>query len=260
MLKTVDYSRATKTRGIAVTYRAGTGEKYATCPASCKMNCSGKGAEQIDADYLDALLDAVPRRGVSFTYSHFDWKLWADKLAPGKTVINFSTESPLTAAAATLENVPSVVVLREDYWQGSKTQSAPFGVRIVRCPAEYREGFSCADCGNGEPLCARRDRDYIIGFSAHGPSKKKAADVKPGADVMPTREIAGYGGTIPRTGSSARPTRKRCGDLRKACRRGPLFATMLPGILGPNNFLKNKLASYASICDIMGAGRAMVRT
>jgi hypothetical protein len=176
MLKTVDYSRATKTRGIAVTYRAGTGEKYATCPASCKMNCSGKGAKQIDADYLDALLDAVPRRGVSFTYSHFDWKLWADKLAPGKTVINFSTESPLTAAAATLENVPSVVVLREDYWQGSKTQSAPFGVRIVRCPAEYREGFSCADCGNGEPLCARRDRDYIIGFSAHGPSKKKAAD------------------------------------------------------------------------------------
>jgi hypothetical protein len=176
MLKTVDYSRATKTRGIAVTYRAGTGEKYATCPASCKMNCSGKGAKQIDADYLDALLDAVPRRGVSFTYSHFDWKLWADKLAPGKTVINFSTESLLTAAAATLENVPSVVVLREDYWQGSKTQSAPFGVRIVRCPAEYREGFSCADCGNGEPLCARRDRDYIIGFSAHGPSKKKAAD------------------------------------------------------------------------------------
>ena len=176
MLKTVEMSRATKTAGIAVTYRAGTGEKYGTCPASCKMNCSGKGAEQIDAEYLDALLDAVPSKGVSFTYSHFHWKLWADKLAPGKTVINFSTESPLTAAAATLENVPSVVVLREDYWQGSKTQSAPFGVRIVRCPAEYRAGFSCRDCGNGEPLCARLDRDYIIGFTAHGPSKKKAAD------------------------------------------------------------------------------------
>ena len=176
MLKTVEMSRATKTAGIAVTYRAGTGEKYGTCPASCKMNCSGKGAEQIDAEYLDALLDAVPSKGVSFTYSHFDWKLWADKLAPGKTVINFSTESPLTAAAATLKNVPSVVVLREDYWQGSKTQSAPFGVRIVRCPAEYRAGFSCRDCGNGLPLCARLDRDYIIGFTAHGPSKKKAAD------------------------------------------------------------------------------------
>jgi len=178
MLKTVEMSRATKTAGIAVTYRAGTGEKYGTCPASCKMNCSGKGAEQIDAEYLDALLDAMPRKGVSFTYSHFDWKLWADKLAPGKTVINFSTEAPLTAAAATLENVPSVVVLREDYWQGSKTQSAPFGVRIVRCPAEYRAGFSCRDCGNGKPLCARLDRDYIIGFTAHGPSKRKAADLE----------------------------------------------------------------------------------
>ena len=50
MLKTVDYSRATKTRGIAVTYRAGSGEKYATCPASCKMNCSGKGSQKIDAE------------------------------------------------------------------------------------------------------------------------------------------------------------------------------------------------------------------
>ena len=189
MLKTVDYSRATKTRGIAVTYRAGSGEKYATCPASCKMNCSGKGAEQIDADYLDALLDAVPRRGVSFTYSHFPWHQWADKLADGKTVINYSTES-LTSAAAASRAVPTVVVVSESDWGESKTMRAPlFGrtnsrgdfvqsgsVKVVRCPAEYREGFSCADCGNGEPLCARRDRDYIIGFSAHGPSKKKAAD------------------------------------------------------------------------------------
>lgn len=176
MLKTVETSRAAKTAGIAVTYRAGSGEKYGTCPADCKMNCSGKGAQEIDAEYLDALLDAVPRKGVSFTYSHFHWNRWADKLAPGKTVINYSTESPMTAAAATLQNVPSVTVVREDYWQGSKTQSAPFGVRIVRCPAEYRAGFSCRDCGNGLPLCARLDRDYIVGFTAHGPSKKKAAD------------------------------------------------------------------------------------
>ena len=178
MLKTVETSRAVKTRGIAVTYRAGSGEKYATCPADCKMNCSGKGAEKLDAEYLDALLDAVPRKGVSFTYSHFDPNVygWGRKLKEGKTVINFSTESPAAAAASIYNGVPSVVVLREDYWQGSKTQSAPFGVKIVRCPAEYRDGFSCRDCGNGLPLCARLDRDYIIGFTAHGPSKKKAAD------------------------------------------------------------------------------------
>ena len=142
------------------------------------MNCSGKGAQKLDAEYLDALLDAVPRKGVSFTYSHFDPLVygWGKKLKEGKTVINFSTESPAAAAASIYNGVPSVVVLREDYWQGRKTQSAPFDVKIVRCPAEYREGFSCRDCGNGVPLCARLDRDYIIGFTAHGPSKKKAAD------------------------------------------------------------------------------------
>jgi hypothetical protein len=32
------------------------------------------------------------------------------------------------------------------------------------------------DCGGGVPLCARADRDYIIGFTAHGSGKKKAAD------------------------------------------------------------------------------------
>lgn len=178
MLKTVEVSRAKKTAGIAVTYRAGNGEKYATCPASCSMNCSGKGAAQIDAEYLDALLDAVPRKGVSFTYSHFDPLVhgWGARLKEGKTVINFSTESPLAAAASIHNGVPSVVVVREDYWQDSKTQSAPFGTMVVRCPAEYRDGFSCRDCGNGTPLCARLTRDYIVGFTAHGPNKRKAAN------------------------------------------------------------------------------------
>lgn len=179
MLKTVEISRAKKTAGVAVTYRAGSGEKYATCPASCKMNCSGKGAAKLDAEYLEALLDAVPRKGVSFTYSHFDPLVygWGTKLKEGKTVINFSTENPNAAAASIYNGVPSVVVVAPDYWQGRKTQEARYSVQVVRCPAEYREGFSCRDCGNGLPLCARLERDYIIGFTAHGPNKKKAADV-----------------------------------------------------------------------------------
>ena len=62
MLKTVEISRANKTKGVAVTYRAGKGEKYATCPTTCKMNCSGKGTKKIDHDYLDALLKAKPKK------------------------------------------------------------------------------------------------------------------------------------------------------------------------------------------------------
>jgi hypothetical protein len=178
MLKTVETSRATKTKGVAVTYRAGSGEKFATCPADCKMNCSGKGAAKLDDEYLDALLDAVPRKGVSFTYSHFDPNVfgWGKKLKEGKTVINFSTESPAAAAASIHNGVPSVCVVSPASWKGKKTQEAPFNIKVVRCPAEYRDKFSCRNCGNGLPLCARLDRNYIIGFTAHGASKKKAAD------------------------------------------------------------------------------------
>lgn len=177
MIRTVEMSRAKKTAGIAVTYRAGQNDMFGTCPANCNLNDSGKGAENVDNDYLDALLDAKPKKGFSFTYSHFHWSKWIDKVrSVGKTVINFSTESPLAAAAAIQKGVPSVVVVRDDYWQGKKTQSAPFKVSVVRCPAEYRDGFSCINCGNGEPLCARLNRDFIIGFTAHGPNKKKAAN------------------------------------------------------------------------------------
>ena len=177
MLKTVETSRAKKTKGIAVTYRAGSGEKYATCPSDCKMNCSGKGTKTIDWEYFDALLDAVPRKGISFTYSHFDPNVygWGKKLKAGKTVINFSTEDLGAAAASIWNGVPSVAVVPESFWHGRKT-AAPHGKTIVRCPAEYRDGFSCADCGNGDPLCARLERNFIIGFTAHGPSKRKAAD------------------------------------------------------------------------------------
>jgi len=178
MLKTVELSRAKKTKGIAVTYRAGTGEKYATCPSTCKMNCSGKGSQKIDDAYLDALLDAKPSKGVSFTYSHFDPHVfgWGKKLRADKTVINYSTEN-LGAAAASIHNgVPSVVVVSEESWQEKKTQPAPHGINVVRCPAELRD-ISCASCGNGDPLCARLDRNFIVGFTAHGNGKKKAADL-----------------------------------------------------------------------------------
>ena len=92
MLKTTAISTAKKTAGCAVTYRAGTGDKFATCPATCGLNPSGRGCAEIDAPYLDAVADAVPRRGVSFTYSHFDPLFWAHKLAAGKTVINYSAD------------------------------------------------------------------------------------------------------------------------------------------------------------------------
>jgi hypothetical protein len=181
MLKTVEMSRAKKTAGIAVTYRAGKGDMFGTCPASCNLNDSGDGAENVDNEYLDALLNAKPKKGFSFTYSHFHFNLWIDKArAIAKTVINYSADSLADAINSFVLNVPTVTVVPESKWNGSKyfhvqrSDIPASTVQVIRCPAEYRN-ISCNDCGNGEPLCARMDRNYIIGFTAHGPNKRKAA-------------------------------------------------------------------------------------
>jgi hypothetical protein len=48
----------------------------------------------------------------------------------------------------------------------------PKGRKIVVCPATIRDDVSCATC----QLCAKH-RDAIVGFPAHGSSKRKADSV-----------------------------------------------------------------------------------
>jgi hypothetical protein len=45
---------------------------------------------------------------------------------------------------------------------------------IMRCPAEYKKGFTCSDC----MLCAqnRVDRKLVIAFTSHGSSKKSLSN------------------------------------------------------------------------------------
>lgn len=42
------------------------------------------------------------------------------------------------------------------------------GIKVVACPAEKSDKVTCASCG----LCQLTSRDYVIGFRAHGVSKK----------------------------------------------------------------------------------------
>tara|TARA_R100001015_G_C4605470_1_gene160490 strand:- start:100 stop:849 length:750 start_codon:yes stop_codon:yes gene_type:complete len=189
MLKTIKNSTASKTAGLAVTYRAGNGEKFGTCPADCKLNDSGRGcgASQIDFEYLDAVLNAKPRRGESFTYSHFHPLYWAQKLAPNKTTINYSADN-LAEAVQIVKNkiAPVVTVVKKSFWTGAPKYEYDLGtaglnkyrhvdgVRVIRCPAEYLENLGCVNCGGKDgPLCARLNRDYIVGFTGHGVKKKK---------------------------------------------------------------------------------------
>ena len=117
MIRTVEMSRAKKTAGIAVTYRAGQNDMFGTCPANCNLNDSGKGAENVDNDYLDALLNAKPTKGFSFTYSHFHWSKWIDKVrSVGKTIINYSADNLADAINSFVCNVPTVIVVPEIKW------------------------------------------------------------------------------------------------------------------------------------------------
>ena len=58
-------SRAKKTAGIAVTYRAASGEMYGTCPDSCPLKPTITGITEIDREYEAAVRRAVPRSDVS---------------------------------------------------------------------------------------------------------------------------------------------------------------------------------------------------
>lgn len=46
----------------------------------------------------------------------------------------------------------------------------PQGRKGIVCPAQQRDDITCADC----QMCSRANRSVIIGFRAHGASKRKA--------------------------------------------------------------------------------------
>ena len=170
MLKTVAISANKKTGPIAVTYRAGSRETYGTCPSTCGLHPNAAvGADAVDAAYLRAVADAVPRGGIAWTYSHFA----ADVLPmpqKGKTTINVSCDDMDSAVRAVRSGHPAT------YTAPVSATTWPMvrdGVRFVRCPAETNERVTCQNCGGGEPLCARAFRNYVITFVAHGSGAKR---------------------------------------------------------------------------------------
>ena len=177
MINCTQNSRAKKTAGIDVAYRAGENEIYATCPDSCPLKPYETGTTEIDREYEHAVRRAVPRKGISFLFTHFKPESWAEKNQPGRTVFNFSADTLSQAADYIKRGVASVAVVPESYWNDkpSRKVTESDGVRMVRCPDETT-GIGCAGCGNGTPLCARPDRDYAILFTAHGAAKRKAGD------------------------------------------------------------------------------------
>ena len=61
---------------------------------------------------------------------------------------------------------PVVTVLPEDMG-GRNTYTTPGGIKVVVCPATYRDDVTCATCR----LCAHADRKVAVGFPVHGNKK-----------------------------------------------------------------------------------------
>jgi len=132
---------------------------------------------KLDADKVAQLARAnAGKRG--FTYTHYA------PSAHNRSVIQAANQAGFTvnlsannlghADALADFNCGPVVCVLPDSVDGNVTRmlETPHGRPVAVCPATYLK-TNCAEC----QLCARQDRKVIVGFPAHGTSKKKAAAI-----------------------------------------------------------------------------------
>jgi hypothetical protein len=125
----------------------------------------------IDRDKLSQLVDANKGKK-GFTYTHYDA---LDNIANRVMVkaanlkgftVNLSGNDVNHADKLKALNVgPVVVIMPRD---AAKVSHTPAGNKVVICPAENTDKVNCLTCG----LCQIADRNYIIGFRAHGTAAK----------------------------------------------------------------------------------------
>lgn len=129
---------------------------------------------KLDSEKLNSLVKANKgKRG--FTYTHYNPKLGnngeliASANSQGFTV-NLSANSLAHADELADANVGPIVTLLPSSVNGNIKLKTPMGRTVSVCPATYRDDVTCQSCG----LCAVANRKSIVGFPAHGISKRKA--------------------------------------------------------------------------------------
>lgn len=135
--------------------------------------------DQIDTVLLSQLVKANRgRRGFTYTHKPMTSPESREAIAEANSqgfTVNLSANTLAEAdAMADLNIAPVVVVLPADQTTATTT---PAGRKVAICPAVIADNVSCASCG----ICALRDRKAIIGFPAHGTSKRKADAIAKGA-------------------------------------------------------------------------------
>jgi hypothetical protein len=127
----------------------------------------------IDAAAMNKLIAAnIGKRG--FTYTHKPTTTENNRVIKRANkfgfTINLSGNNIQHADYLKSLNIAPVVCILPAADTAIKVQTSPAGHKIVTCPATYRDEVTCSNCG----VCQHADRDYIIGFPAHGQDKKKA--------------------------------------------------------------------------------------
>lgn len=129
----------------------------------------------IDGDKIKMLVTANKgKRG--FTYTHYD-----PSIAENAELITFMNKNGFTCNLSAdnaqeaddllaLNIAPVVAIIPMD---SGKVNYTPKGNKIVTCPAQTIDNVTCMTCG----LCQKVDRDYIIGFMAHGARKKYVSSI-----------------------------------------------------------------------------------
>ena len=122
----------------------------------------------------DSLIDLVKankgKRG--FTYTHYP----VENNGLNRAMIGYANDSGFTVNLSAndvnqadkvkaLKVGPVVVIMPRD---AAKVSTTPAGNKVVICPAENSDKVNCVTCG----LCQLANRDYIIGFRAHGTAAK----------------------------------------------------------------------------------------
>lgn len=142
--------------------------------------------DAIDTSAMAGLVAANKGRN-GFTYTHKpvsyaarpDAMAWQNAEAvayanrEGFTVNLSANDLEHADELAALDIGPVVVVLPAEQTRATKT---PEGRPVAVCPATLSDSVNCATCG----LCQLSNRKAIIGFPAHGASKRKASAVATG--------------------------------------------------------------------------------
>ena len=159
---------------------------------------------KIHARFMRELIKANKgKRGFTYTHKPVDnrnathrlnAKLVAESNANGFTV-NLSANNLRQADELAAQKIgPVVSILPAEYGRanekGEFTESlaeyrqrtkdlprtTPEGRKLVVCPAQFLDDKTCANC----KLCSHANRTCIVGFAAHGQSKRKASAIANG--------------------------------------------------------------------------------